>query len=97
MKRVSIILAMAVLTLSILSTGALATNGDNLIGIGPIARSMGGVGIAAPQDAISAVFANPASMCTGPYCPASSFDFAGTLFMPHVKAEVQHATSTAKD
>jgi long-chain fatty acid transport protein len=97
MKRVSIILAMAVLVLSIMSTGALATNGDNLIGIGPIARSMGGVGIAAPQDAISAVFANPASMCVGPYCPASSFDFAGTLFMPHVKAEVQHATSTAKD
>jgi long-chain fatty acid transport protein len=58
---------------------------------------MGGVGIAAPQDAISAVFANPASMCVGPFCPASSFDFAGTLFMPKVDAEVKHASSVAKD
>ena len=35
---------------------ALATNGDNIIGVGPISRAMGGVGIAHPQDAISAVF-----------------------------------------
>ena len=59
---------------------ALATNGDNLMAIGPIARSMGGVGIAAPQDAISAVFANPAAMCFGPFCPGSEFNFAGTAF-----------------
>jgi long-chain fatty acid transport protein len=65
-----------------------ATNGDNLIGIGPIARSMGGVGIAAPQDAISAVFANPAAMCFGPYCPGSEVNFAGTLFMPKVDASI---------
>jgi long-chain fatty acid transport protein len=97
MKRRSIISAMIVLVVMTMSSGAFATNGDNLIGIGPISRSMGGVGIAAPQDAISAVFANPAAMCVGPYCPASSFDFAGTLFMPHVKAEVRHATSVAKD
>ena len=67
---------------------ALATNGDNLIGVGPISRAMGGVGIAAPQDAISAVFANPAAMCFGPYCPSTEVDFAGTLFMPEVKAEI---------
>jgi len=67
---------------------AFATNGDNLMGIGPIARSMGGVGIAAPQDAISAVFANPAAMCFGPYCPGAEVNFGGTLFMPKVKASV---------
>ena len=66
----------------------MATNGDNLISIGPISRSMGGVGIAAPQDAISAVFSNPAAMCFGPYCPGSEFNFAGTLFMPKVDATV---------
>jgi long-chain fatty acid transport protein len=66
----------------------MATNGDNLMGIGPISRAMGGVGIAAPQDAISAVFANPAAMCFGPYCPGSEFNFAGTLFMPKVDARV---------
>jgi long-chain fatty acid transport protein len=67
---------------------AWATNGDNLIAIGPIARAMGGVGIAAPQDAISAVFANPAAMCFGPYCPSTEVDFAGTGFMPRPDAKV---------
>ena len=71
-----------------MSTSVFATNGDNLIGVGPISRAMGGVGIAAPQDAISAVFANPAAMCFGPFCPAGEVDFGGTLFMPDVKAKV---------
>lgn len=73
---------------------AMATNGDNLIGIGPISRGMGGVGIAAPQDAISAVFANPAAMCFGPYCPGSEVNFAGTLFMPNVKASLTQPGGT---
>ncbi len=79
-----------------LSPAAFATNGTQLIGIGPTSRSMGGVGIAAPQDAISAVFSNPAGMCFGPYCPTSQFDFAGTLFMPEPKAEVQASGQTVK-
>jgi long-chain fatty acid transport protein len=79
-----------------LSPAAFATNGTQLIGIGPISRSMGGVGIAAPQDAISAVFSNPAAMCFGPYCPTSQFDFAGTLFMPEQKAEIQASGTTVK-
>ncbi len=65
-----------------------ATNGDQLIGIGPVSRAMGGVGIAAPQDAISAVFANPAAMCFGSYCPGSQFIFAGTVFMPNTRTRV---------
>ena len=72
----------------LLSVPAMATNGDNLIGVGPISRAMGGVGIAAPQDSISSVFSNPAAMCFGPFCPSSQVDFAGTLFMPDVKATV---------
>jgi long-chain fatty acid transport protein len=73
---------------------ALATNGDNLMAIGPIARAMGGVGIAAPQDAISAVFANPAAMCFGPYCPSTEVNFSGTLFMPHIDAKVTAGNQT---
>ncbi|MGA3086212.1 MAG: outer membrane protein transport protein [Thermodesulfobacteriota bacterium] len=73
---------------------ALATNGDNLMAIGPIARSMGGVGIAAPQDAISAVSANPAAMCFGPFSPNSEFNFAGTLFMPKVDAKINLGGTT---
>ena len=76
------------------ATQVLATNGDNLMAIGPIARSMGGVGIAAPQDAISAVFANPAAMCFGPYCPGSEFNFAGTVFMPKVDAKINLGGTT---
>jgi long-chain fatty acid transport protein len=71
-----------------MSTSVFATNGDNLIGVGPISRAIGGVGIAAPQDAIGAVFFNPAAMCFGPFCPTGEVDFAGTLFMPDVKAKV---------
>ncbi len=71
-----------------LSPAAFATNGDNLIGIGPIARAMGGVGVASPQDAISAIFANPAAMCFGPYCPGSEATFAGTFFSPTVKSKL---------
>ena len=97
MKKV--FLAVAILTsVVMLSPAAFATNGTNLIGIGPIARSMGGVGIASPQDAISAVFANPAAMCFGPYCPSSEFNFSGTLFMPKPEAEVtQFGTTTQAD
>src|SRR6266851_2811588 len=73
---------------AMLSTSALATNGDNMMAIGPNARAMGGVGVASPQDAISAVFANPAAMCFTPGCAYSEVNFAGTLFMPHVKAGV---------
>lgn len=75
-------------TVLCLSPVALATNGDNLIGIGPIARAMGGVGVASPQDAISAIFANPAAMCFGPYCPGSEATFAGTYFSPTVKSNL---------
>jgi long-chain fatty acid transport protein len=74
-----------------------ATNGDNFMGIGPISRAMGGVGIAAPQDSISAVFANPAGMCFGPYCPGSQLDFAGTLFFPTVHGSVETPGGTFAD
>ena len=87
---------LAVMLIAILSPAAFATNGQQLIGIGPTSRSMGGVGIAAPQDAISAVFSNPAAMCFGPYCPSSQFDFAGTIFMPEPKAEITASGETIK-
>jgi long-chain fatty acid transport protein len=73
---------------AMLTTSAFATNGDNMMAIGPNARGMGGVGVAAPQDAISAVFANPAAMCFTPGCAYSEVNFAGTLFMPHTTGEV---------
>lgn len=91
MKPVSKVLA-GLLPATLASTTALATNGDMLIGVGPIMRSMGGTGIAAPQDAISAVFANPAAMCFTPGCAYSEVNFGGTLFMPKVDANLTLAT-----
>ena len=88
MRPASKILAMLALTLLLAAPPTWATNGDNLIAVGPIARAMGGVGVAAPQDAISAVFANPAAMCFGPYCPSSEINFAGTAFMPKVSTKI---------
>ncbi len=63
-----------------------ATNGDKLIGVGPYSRSMGGVGIATPCCAITAVFANPATLST---ISGTQFDFGASLFLPRPKARVQ--------
>ncbi len=68
-----------------LAVNGYATNGDNLIGVGPTSRAMGGTGIAAPQDAISAIFSNPAALSQ---LEGSQFNFAGTYFSPEVKAKV---------
>ena len=95
MRRRFTTLAVLMVALAI-SLPAWATNGDNLFGVGPISRAMGGVGVAAPQEAISAVFANPAAMCFGPYCPGSEVNFAGTAFMPSTKASVTGSSGTVQ-
>ena len=87
MKKITQIFT-GLLSATLAAVPALATNGDNLIGVGAISRSMGGVGIANPLDAVSAVFANPAAMCFGPVCDISEFDFSGTAFLPKVSASV---------
>ena len=89
MKKLVVFMLSAVLFLSFAGMSQ-ATNGDNLISIGPISRAMGGVGVAAPQDAISAVFANPAAMCFGPYCPGSEMNFDVTFFMPKAKTRINN-------
>ncbi|MFC1877933.1 OmpP1/FadL family transporter [Thermodesulfobacteriota bacterium] len=89
MKKLTIIIA--IFTIVAMSAGlSWATNGDNLIGVGPTSRSMGGVGVASPQDSISAIFANPAAMCFGAYCPGSEATFAGTYFNPTVDGKVDY-------
>jgi len=87
MKRVLVLAAVLLFVVSLAGVSS-ATNGDNLISIGPVSRAMGGVGIAAPQDSISAVFSNPAAMCFGPYCPGSGFDFSGSVFMPQAHTRI---------
>ncbi len=76
---------LAAVLVSAFAANGSATNGDNLIGVGPASRAMGATGMAAPQDAISAIFANPAGLSQ---LAGSQFNFAGTYFAPTVKAEV---------
>lgn len=72
----------------LIAVPALATNGDSLISVGPISRSMGGVGVAAPQDSVSAVFDNPAALWFLPCGSGSESVFAGTVFDSTVKADI---------
>ncbi len=95
MKKISTIFLFLFMVTTVASP-VFATNGDNLIAIGPIARSMGGVGIVAPQDPISAVFGNPAAMCFAPYCLTQEFNFSGSLFTPDVEASVKQASGITK-
>jgi long-chain fatty acid transport protein len=89
MKKQIILVGMTLFMLLAVVHPAVATNGSNLIGVGPISRSMGGTGVAAPQDAISAVFSNPAAICFGPFCPGSEAVFSGTYFNPTVKGKMK--------
>ena len=67
---------------------ALATNGDNLMGVGPVSRAMGGVGIAMPQDSVTAIFQNPAALGACPCGSQSESVFGATLFDPTVTARI---------
>jgi long-chain fatty acid transport protein len=70
------------LTVAGLSTGALATNGDNLIGLGPQSRALGGTGTAAFFGSENAL-TNPALLGK---IQGSEFALGATAFMPDVKA-----------
>ncbi|QQL45643.1 OmpP1/FadL family transporter [Sulfuriroseicoccus oceanibius] len=77
-----------------LVTQAYATNGVNLIGIGPVSRAQGGTGVAAPQDAVSAVFSNPAAMCISESCSSPQVDLSLTTFMPSTSAKMSMGPMT---
>ena len=61
-----------------------ATNGDNLIGVSPASRGMGGIGVGMPVGPTDTIFRNPAWMT---YYKGFNFSFGGILFMPEVKAK----------
>jgi long-chain fatty acid transport protein len=60
-----------------------ATNGNNLIGVSPASRGMGGIGVGMPVGPTDTIFRNPAWMS---YYKGFNFSFGGILFMPEVKA-----------
>ncbi|MBN2824478.1 MAG: aromatic hydrocarbon degradation protein, partial [Campylobacterales bacterium] len=74
------IIALSIATASLV----FATNGDNMIGLGPESRALGGTGIALGMGADS-VFKNPAWLVD-----TKGFEgmFGATLFMPTVKGKM---------
>ena len=75
-------LALAISTAAMISTPVLATNGDNLIGLGAQARALGGTGTAAFYGSENAL-TNPALLGKS---QGSEFAIGGTVFMPNVKS-----------
>ncbi|MBU0676868.1 MAG: outer membrane protein transport protein [Verrucomicrobia bacterium] len=82
------ILPIIAITVLVAAPVVQATNGDNLIGVGPVSRSLGGVGVAAPQDSLTAIFGNPAGMSFCPCGEQSEAIFGATLFDPTVNAKI---------
>jgi long-chain fatty acid transport protein len=62
-----------------------ATNGDNLIGVSPASRGMGGIGVGMPVGPTDTIFRNPAWMS---YYKGFNMSFGGILFFPEVKAKI---------
>jgi long-chain fatty acid transport protein len=67
-----------------------ATNGDNLIGVFPASRGMGGIGVGMPVGPTDSIFRNPAWMT---YYKGFNLSFGGILFMPEVKARSNVTTT----
>ncbi|WP_299239471.1 outer membrane protein transport protein [Sulfurihydrogenibium sp.] len=62
---------------------AMATNGDNMIGVTPASEAMGGLGVGMPIGSVDSIFRNPAWMNSE---KGFTVSFGGILFMPDVKA-----------
>jgi long-chain fatty acid transport protein len=71
-----------------------ATNGDNLIGVSPASRGMGGIGVGMPVGATDTIFRNPAWMT---YYKGFNMSFGGILFFPEVKAKSNITGTEASD
>ncbi len=70
-----------------------ATNGDNLIGVSPASRGMGGIGVGMPVGPTDTIFRNPAWMN---YYKGFNVSFGGILFFPEVKANNNGASATSQ-
>ncbi len=69
------------------ATLTFATNGDNLIGLTPASRGMGGIGVGMPVGPVDSIFRNPAWMSVMEN--KFTVQFGGILFMPKVKARIK--------
>jgi long-chain fatty acid transport protein len=68
---------------------AMATNGDNMIGVTPASEAMGGIGVGMPIGSVDSIFRNPAWMNSE---KGFTVSFGGILFMPDVKGRYSGST-----
>ncbi|WP_333785259.1 outer membrane protein transport protein [Thermocrinis sp.] len=85
--------ALLVVALLGFSGSSLATNGDNLIGVSPASRGMGGIGVGMPVGPTDTIFRNPAWMS---YYKGFNLSFGGILFIPKVKAKFNVTSATSE-
>ncbi|WP_019895647.1 OmpP1/FadL family transporter [Hydrogenovibrio halophilus] len=85
-------IALAVAATAMVSTPVLATNGDNLIGLGAQSRALGGTGTAAYFGSENALI-NPSLIGKG---QGTEFVIGGTLFKPDVKADTNVSDMTGQ-
>ncbi len=77
------------LTISFGAIAAMATNGDFLEGVGATSQALGGTGVAAPRDGVSALVNNPAALSVLPSAPNSELTIGFTFFQPDVDARIK--------
>jgi len=87
MKQIKTFISVAAL-IHISAAFSLATNGDIMEGIGPVSEALGGTGVAAPQDGLTALVNNPAGLAFTPNSDKTEISFGLTLFQPTVKAKI---------
>ncbi len=73
---------------------AQATNGDNLEGVGTVSEALGGTGVAAPQDGLTAIVNNPAGLSFAPGAKGKELTVGLTLFHPTVDARISTPAGT---
>jgi long-chain fatty acid transport protein len=96
LKMKKILILLLLLSFVSYSRKAIASNGNDIIGVGPASISLGGTGITAPQDAVSAIFSNPATICFGSYGTCSEFDISLVAGTPKAEAKIKMRNTTIK-
>jgi len=96
MNRILSHISIAAIGLAALQGATASTNGDNLLGVGAVSRSLGGNGTASPQDALGAISGNPAGLSFLPGDLSSEGEISVTFFVPHVSASVDSVSADSE-
>lgn len=94
MRKMYVMIVLALAFLPAQKSGA--TNGDKLEGIGAVSGALGGTGVAAPQDNLTAVVNNPAGLSALRDGDIDDLTIGLTLFQPEVEAKIATPAGTLR-